>query len=285
MTLSAPDGRRSAAVATLFLLLPAALLLASAFLVPLVRLIGLSLSSPSGRLAPYVELIGNDVYRKVFVNTFSFAVVVTVVALVLAFPLALALTRLSGRAKALLFATVLLPLWISVLVRTFAWMLLLEKNGPVNRLLVASGIVDQPLALLFNHVGVLIGMVHVLLPYAVLPIYAALVRIDPMLLRASEGLGASRFTTFRRVLLPQARGGVATAASFVFLLSLGFFITPALLGGARNITLAMLIDGFVEEQLVWPLAGAASVILLAATLAVLALAGRALSPARLADAA
>jgi ABC-type spermidine/putrescine transport system permease subunit I len=221
----------------------------------------------------------------VFFNTFAFALMVTLVALVLAFPLALALTRLGGRAKALLFAAVLLPLWISVLVRTFAWMLLLEKNGPVNRLLIGSGMIDQPLALLFNHIGVLIGMVHVLLPYAVLPIYAALVRIDPALLRASEGLGATRFTTFRRVLLPQARGGVATAASFVFLLSLGFFITPALLGGARDITLSMLIDGFVEEQLVWPLAGAASVVLLVATLAVLALAGRAISAARLAEAA
>jgi len=280
----APGRRRIAAAATL-LLLPAVLLLAGSFLVPLVRLIGLSLSSPAGRLAPYAELIGNDVYRKVFFNTFAFALVVTSLALVLAFPLALALTRLGSRAKALLFAAIVLPLWISVLVRTFAWMLLLEKNGPVNRLLVASGVVDQPLALLFNHVGVLIGMVHVLLPYAVLPIYAALVRIDPALLRASEGLGAARFTTFRRVLLPQARGGVATAASFVFLLSLGFFITPALLGGARDITLAMLIDGFVEEQLVWPLAGAASVILLAATLAVLAVAGKAMSPARLAESA
>jgi ABC-type spermidine/putrescine transport system permease subunit I len=284
MIAAAPGGGRRAASATLFLLLPAMLLLAGSFLVPLVHLVALSLSAPAGRLAPYAELVGNAVYRKVFFNTFSFAVVVTAVALVLAFPLALALTRLGGRAKALLFAAVLLPLWISVLVRTFAWMLLLEKNGPINRLLVASGIVDQPLALLFNHVGVLIGMVHVLLPYAVLPIYTALVRIDPALLRASEGLGATRFTTFRRVLLPQARGGIATAASFVFLLSLGFFITPALLGGARDITLAMLIDNFVEEQLVWPLAGAASVILLAATLAVLAVAGRAMSPARLADA-
>jgi ABC-type spermidine/putrescine transport system permease subunit I len=284
MIAAAPAGNRRAAAATLFLLLPAILLLAGSFLVPLLRLIGLSLSAPAGRLAPYAELIGNEVYRKVFVNTFSFAVVVTVLALLLAFPLALALTRLGRRAKALLFAAVLLPLWISVLVRTFAWMLLLEKNGPINRLLVASGIVDQPLPLLFNHAGVLIGMVHVLLPYAVLPIYAALVRIDPALLRASEGLGAARFTTFRRVLLPQARGGIATAASFVFLLSLGFFITPALLGGARDITLAMLIDNFVEEQLAWPLAGAASVILLAATLAIFALAGRAMSPARLADA-
>jgi len=276
---------RAAVAATWLLMLPALLLLAVCFVLPLVHLIGLSLSSPAGPFAPYADLLGSAVYRTVFFNTFAFAVVVTIVALLLAFPLALAMSRLSRGVRALLFAAVLLPLWISVLVRTFAWMLLLETNGPINRLLLGAGLIGKPLALLFNHWGVLIGMVHVLLPYAVLPIYAALLRIDPGLLRASAGLGAGRFTTFRRVLLPQARAGVLTGASFVFLLSLGFFITPALLGGARDITLAMLIDSFVEEQLVWPLAGAASVVLLAATLAVLAIAGRSFSPARLAGAA
>ena len=100
----------------------------------------------------------------------------------------------------------LLPLWISVLVRTFSWMLLLERNGPINRVLMGAGLTEQPLPLLFNTAGVTIGMTHVLLPYAVLPIYAALARIDPALMRASEGLGASRLTTFRRVLLPLSRG-------------------------------------------------------------------------------
>jgi ABC-type spermidine/putrescine transport system permease subunit I len=121
---------------------------------------------------------------------------------------------------------------------------------------------------------VLIGMVHVLLPYAVLPIYAALARIDPTLIRASEGLGASAATTFLRVLLPLSLRGVATAATFTFLLALGFFITPALLGGASSITLSMLIDGFVSDRLDWPLAAAASVVLLVAALAVVAVAGR-----------
>jgi ABC-type spermidine/putrescine transport system permease subunit I len=274
-----------ATAATWLLLAPSLLLLAGCFLLPLAHLGALSLSSPEGPFATYAALLGGEVYRKVFLNTFGFAVVVTSVTLALAFPLALALTRLGPGARAPLFAAVLLPLWISVLVRTFAWMLLLEDHGPINRLLLGAGLIGHPLALLFNHWGVLIGMTHVLLPYAVLPIYAALARIDPALLRASEGLGASRAMTFRRVLLPGARGGVATGASFVFLLSLGFFITPALLGGARDITLSMLIDSFVEEQLVWPLAGAAAVLLLAATLVVLALAGRALAPARLAGTA
>ena len=117
-------------------------------------------------------------------------------------------------------------------------------------------------------------MVHVLMPYAILPIYAALVRIDPALLRASDGLGAPGSRRFRRILLPLSARGVMTAATFVFLLSLGFFVTPALLGGAKSTNLSMLIDNFVSEQLVWPLAAAASMILLAGCLAVIALAGR-----------
>jgi ABC-type spermidine/putrescine transport system permease subunit I len=120
----------------------------------------------------------------------------------------------------------------------------------------------------------MIGMVHVLLPYAALPIYAALVKIDPALLRASEGLGASGITTFRRIVLPLATKGIATAATFTFLLSLGFFITPALLGGAKSTTISMLIDTFVNERLAWPLASAASIILLALALGVIAIAAR-----------
>jgi ABC-type spermidine/putrescine transport system permease subunit I len=259
---------------TALLLVPALLFLGATFLVPLARLFMLSLSSPEGVFAAYREILGDDIYQRVFLNTFTFAVLVTAVAIAIGYPLALALTRLSPGWRGALFACVLLPLWISVLVRTFAWMLLLERNGPVNRFLVASRLVDGPLPLLFNHAGVLIGMVHVLLPYAVLPIYAALARIDPALSRASEGLGASRLTTFRRVLLPLSLRGVATAATFVFLLSLGFFITPALLGGSASMTLSMLIENLVNERLAWALAAAASVVLLGASLLVLAAASR-----------
>jgi ABC-type spermidine/putrescine transport system permease subunit I len=258
----------------LLLALPALAILSAAFVWPLAKLALLSLSAPAGPLAAYWEILGDGIYRHVFVNTFVFALVVTVVALVIAYPIAFALTRLSFGWRALLFACVLLPLWISVLVRTFSWMLLLEKNGPINRLLIGSGLIDTPLPLLFNSAGVLIGMVHVLLPYAVLPIYAALIRIDPALLRASEGLGASPVTTFRRVLLPLSARGIATAATFVFLLSLGFFVTPMLLGGSGNLTLSMLIESLVNERLNWPLAAAGSIALLAASLLILAIAGR-----------
>ena len=259
------------------LLAPAVLIAVLAFLVPLARLVALSFSAPAGPFVAYAQLLGDDIYARVFANTFFIAVVVTVVALVIAFPVAFALTRLASTWRGIVFACVLLPLWISVLVRTFSWMLLLERNGPINRFVVASGLAGEPLALLFNHTAVLIGMVHVLLPYAVLPIYAALVRIDPALLRASEGLGASGLTTFLRVLLPLSLSGVATAATFTFLLALGFFVTPALLGGASSLTLSMLIDGFVSDRLDWPLAAAASVVLLTAALAVVVVAGRFIS--------
>lgn len=259
------------------LVAPAVLIALLAFTVPLARLVGLSFSAPAGPFAAYAHLLGDDVHARVFANTFVIAFLVTVIAILIAFPVAFALTRMARGWRAVVFACVLLPLWISVLVRTFSWMLLLERNGPVNRLVVASGLSDQPLSLLFNHTAVLIGMVHVLLPYAVLPIYAALVRIDPSLLRASEGLGASAATTFLRVLLPLSLRGVATAATFTFLLALGFFVTPALLGGASSLTLSMLIDGFVSERLDWPLAAAASVVLLCVALAVVVIAGRFIS--------
>jgi ABC-type spermidine/putrescine transport system permease subunit I len=264
----------SATPRALLLALPALAILSVAFLWPLAKLALLSLSAPAGPFAAYHEILGDDIYRHVFVNTFVFALVVTAVALVISYPIAFALTRLSFGWRAALFACVLFPLWISVLVRTFSWMLLLEKNGPINRVLIGSGLIDTPLPLLFNSTGGLIGMVHVLLPYAVLPIYAALIRIDPALLRASEGLGASPVTTFWRVLLPLSARGIATAATFVFLLSLGFFVTPMLLGGSANLTLSMLIESLVNERLNWPLAAAGSMVLLAASLLILAFAGR-----------
>ena len=273
--MSAAGRQRAARVAvTALLLTPAMAIVAFGFVAPLVRLALLSFSAPAGPLAAYRELASVDVYRVVLKNTVVLALVVSAASLVIGFALAFMLTRLEAAWRAIVFACVVLPLWISVLVRTFSWMLILERNGPLNRFVMALGVVDHPLPLLFAFPGVAIGMVHVLLPYAVLPIYAALLRIDPALLRASDGLGASRAATFWRVLLPLSARGLATAATFTFLLSLGFFVTPALLGGPSNTTISMLIDSFVNERLDWPLAAAASMVLLAMALATIGVAGR-----------
>jgi ABC-type spermidine/putrescine transport system permease subunit I len=262
------------AVFAALLLAPALLIITAGFVAPLIRLAILSVSASGGPWAAYRELVTVDVYRIVLRNTVVLALVVSAVSLVIGFVLAVALMRLKAGWRGTILACIVLPLWISVLVRTFSWMLILERNGPLNRFLMALGITDQPLPLLFAFPGVAIGMVHVLLPYAVLPIYAALTRIDPALLRASDGLGAPRRTTFLRVLLPLSARGLATAAIFTFLLSLGFFVTPALLGGPSNTTIPILIDSFVNERLDWPLAAAASMTLLAMALVVVGMARR-----------
>ena len=270
----ARDQRMARMGVTVALLAPATLFLAAWFAWPLVQLLGLSLSSPEGMLAPYRELAESRVFRTVFLNTLQLALVVTAICTVLAYPAAWLLTRVRGVWFSLALYCVLVPFWISVLVRTFSWMLLLERNGPVNSALVGLGLVERPLRLLFNDFGVHLGMVHVLLPYAILPVYAAMLKIDGRLLMASDGLGAGRAATFFRVYLPLTMPGVKAGAAFVFLLALGFYITPALLGGPQNLTAAMLIDSFVNERLVWPLAAAASFVLLGIVLAVLVVSAR-----------
>ena len=266
--------RTARALMTFGLMAPALVFLAAWFLWPLLQLLLLSFRGPEGTFSTYVALIESTVFRAVFMNTLQLALVVTVICTLLAYPAAWLLTHVRGGWFSLALYCVLVPFWISVLVRTFSWMLLLGRNGPANSFLMQIGAIDHPLKLLFNDFGVYLGTVHVLLPYAILPIYSAIIKVDPRLLQASDGLGASGLSTFLRVFLPLTLPGVWAGAAFVFLLSLGFFITPALLGGPHNLTAAMLIDSFVNERLVWPMASAASFILLFIVLAVLLIVSR-----------
>lgn len=259
---------------TILLLAPAIVFLLLCFIVPLARLFSLAFTDEGGAFATFGMLAESDVYRRVMVNTFVVAFVVALITVVLAWPVAYVLTKLKGFWFAFALYGVLFPFWISVLVRTFSWMILLERNGPINRFLLALGVTDKPLSLLFNDTGVMIGMVHVLLPYAILPLYGAMLRIDQRLLMASDGLGAGLFDTFRRIYFPLCLPGLIGGATFVFLLSLGFFITPALLGGSNAITLSMLIASFINDRLAWSLAAAGSMILLVVVLALLAMTAR-----------
>jgi len=261
-------------IETACLLAPALVVLALVFVVPLARLFSLAFTDPAGPFATFETLAGSPVYRTIAVNTLLMAFAVTFICALLAWPVSYVLSRLKGRLFGLALYGVLFPFWISVLVRTFAWMLILERNGPVNRFLMALHLTDHPLALLFNNTGVLIGMVHVLMPYIILPLYSAMVRVDRRLLLASDGLGASLLDTFRRVYFPLCLPGLAGGATFVFLLSLGFFITPSLLGGSNAINLSMLIASFVNDRLAWSLAAAASMVLLAAVLLIIAAAAK-----------
>jgi ABC-type spermidine/putrescine transport system permease subunit I len=251
---------------------PALLLLFVFFLYPVVRMLGYSIEG--GTFEWYAKALGEGLYLQVFVNTFEIAFWVTLICLVLGYPLGFLLATTTPGWATIGFIFVLLPLWTSVLVRTYAWMVLLGRNGVFNRAMLEAGLIADPIPMLNNFSGVLIGMVHVLLPYMVLPIYGAVRRVDPSLVSAAEGLGASNARIFRRIYLPLTLPGIFAGAVIVFVLSLGFYITPALLGGGRVMMLAVMIEQQVHQTLNWPFAAALSASLLVVTLAIYAAAQR-----------
>lgn len=252
--------------------IPALVLLGVFFLFPVARFLGFSIEA--GTLDWYAQALGKELYLRVLWDTFEIAALVTLFCLLLGYPLGFLIATTTPFWATVGFIFVLLPLWTSVLVRTYAWMVLLGRNGVLNRMLLDAGVIATPLPLLHNFTGVLIGMVHVLLPYMVLLIYGAVRRLDPAVVQAAQGLGASTWRVFWRIYVPLTMNGIFAGCVLVFVLSLGFFITPALLGGGRVIMIAVLIEQQVRETLNWPFAAALSAVLLAATLAAYAVAQR-----------
>ena len=244
------------------LVLPAVLLFSAVYLYPLSRLVAWSFFTPAPSLRHYRALLAEPAYLTAFANTVTLSVSVTVTTLVLGYPVAYLMTTLSPRARAVVLACVLVPFWTSILVRTFAWMVLLGRNGLLNGALVALGLVTSPVALIHNALGVQIGMVHVLLPLMILPLYSVMVRIDAAWLRAARSLGAPPRQVFLHVFLPLSLPGIGAGCALVFLSSIGFFVTPALLGGPKQITIAMLIDLMINDLLNWGLGAALALMLL-----------------------
>jgi ABC-type spermidine/putrescine transport system permease subunit I len=236
------------------------------FLLPVVRLLLLSIEG--GTLGHFQKAVTGELYVTVFLETFRIAAIVTLISLLLAYPVAYVLSTASPRWVVVGLVFLMLPFWTSILVRTYAWMILLGRNGVINQGLLALGIVDQPVAMIYNTTGVIIGMVHVLLPYMVFPIYSAMLRVDRDLLLAAEGLGASGWSVLWRVFLPLTMPGVIAGTALVFILSLGFYITPALLGGGKVIMIAVLIEQQVRQFLEWGFAAALSILLLTAAVLV-----------------
>jgi putative spermidine/putrescine transport system permease protein len=256
-------------------LVPALLVLLVLFVYPLYGILARSVYKGGAyTLDAYRQVFRVSVYLTVVGLTFRTAAVVTLLCLALGYPLAYVLARVRPQLARLLLIVVILPFFTSIIVRTYAWMVLLGRNGLVNQWLVALGLAERPLPLLYNQAGVLIGMSYILLPFMVLTLFSVMRGIDPALVRAAHSLGASRFQAFRRVFLPLSLPGVAGGALLVFILSLGFFITPALMGGPGDIMIAMLIEREVEITLNWSFASALAVILLALTLAGFALYSR-----------
>lgn len=205
------------------------------------------------------------VFIDVLARTFWISAVVALLCAVLGYPLAYVMAGLPERYANLLLILVLLPFWTSVLVRTTAWMVLLQDRGLINELLTRLGVIAEPLELIYNRSGVYIAMTHVLLPYFVLPLYGVMKRVPPATMRAALSLGATPAQAFWRVYFPQTRPGVAAGALIVFILGLGYYITPALVGGAADQMISHFIAFYTNQSLNWGMAAALSLLLLFAT--------------------
>ncbi|MDA0701941.1 MAG: ABC transporter permease subunit [Proteobacteria bacterium] len=238
------------------------------FIYPVAQLLWLSVVDKGGDLTTmhYAKLFASTTYARVIGITFRIAAWTTLLSVLAAYPVAYLLSTSSERIRNNLLLWVLMPFWTSFLVRTFAWMVLLGRNGTINDLLQRLGIIDAPAHLIYNFAGVMIGMVHALMPLCVMTMLAVMRNIDSNLPRAAATLGARGGQSFWRVYFPLSIPGVASGALLVFIVSLGFFITPALLGSGREIMIAQVIIEQIEELLNWSFAGAVAVLLLATTL-------------------
>lgn len=210
-------------------------------------------------------------FSDILVRTFQMSAVVTVIALLMGYPLAYWLSTLSERKANMLLILVLLPFWTSVLVRIAAWIVLLQNNGLVNRLLMWSGLTDTPMPLLFNRVGVIIAMVHILLPFMILPLYSVMKSVPANYMRAAVSLGSAPLAAFFRVYLPQTYPGVGAGALLVFITCIGYYVTPALLGGAGDQMLSYYVAQYTNVEVNWGMACALGGVLLTATLVLYAL--------------
>ena len=259
------------------LVLPAVGFLVVFFLAPLVLMSIRSVTDPVGAgLSNYERFFTQEAYLHVLTNTFWIAFISTVTCLVIGYPFAYLMTVVPGRVAGLLLIAVLLPFWSSLLVRTFAWQVILRDTGIINTFLIDLGLISEPLTLIRTTGGVILGMSHILLPFMVLPIYAVMRRIDPEYGRAAANLGAPPVSAFLRIFLPLSLPGVVAGSLLVFVLALGFYITPALLGGLRDQMISQVIVQQVQQRLDWGFGTAMSVLLMVITLVILFIASRAI---------
>ena len=252
---------------TWLLLAPAVLFLLFFFGYPVARLLGLSIFDPEFTLRNYEAALTAPVYVYVLQTTLKISIETTLLCLVLGYPLAYVLSTARERVRNLLIIAVVLPYFTSILVRSYAWLVLLGRHGILNEAMIGLGVVDHPVRMIYNTTGVVIGMTHIMLPIMVLALYSVMRGIDMNLVKVSDSLGASRTQTFLRVYFPLSLPGVGAGCLLVFIFSVGFYVTPALLGGLRDTMLAMLIATQIQELLKWGFAGALSLILLVVTLA------------------
>lgn len=254
-----------------WLIVPPAVFLLLFFVWPIVRVVMRGFTDPSLGLRNYRQVLSAGPYLDVLANTVQIATLVTVICLVIAYPLAYVMTRARGWRLQLMTACVIIPLWTSVVIRSYAWMVVFQRGGVLNAALVASGLVSAPVNFVPGAIASNVGMVHIMLPFMVLPLLACMRSIDPSLLRAAGVLGASPGVAFLKVFLPLSLPGISAGTVLVFMMSLGFFVTPALLGGPRDMMAAVLIEQQAGQYLQWGIASAFATVLLVLTLAIYAL--------------
>ncbi|ALG15169.1 ABC transporter permease [Kibdelosporangium phytohabitans] len=277
-TTAAPDpARRNRRTVAGWVLLPAVAVLLVFFFYPLAIIVWRSFTEPAVGLDNYSALFTDGVSVTVLLRTLRTALIVGLATLVIAYPYAYAMTRVSRRMRAVLTVLVLLPFWTSVMARNFAWYLLEQRGGLIDRFFSAIGI--DGVVLLGSVTGVTVAMVQVMLPFMVLPLYSTMSTIDLRLMDAATSLGASRPKSFARVYVPLSLPGVVSGFSLVFIVTLGFFITPALLGSPQQSLVSQVIETRVGDLLDFPGAGALGTVLLVVTLLVLFAVSRVARPA------
>lgn len=244
--------------------MPALLAILIIVFLPIFWLSSFSFYNSAGILSMenYARIFESALYRRTFVVTFQISISVTVICVLLGYPLCYWLTKVSDRTSAILMIFVLVPFWTSVLVRTYAWLVLLQRNGIINSTLMSLDVIREPLQLAHNLTGSIIGMVHIMLPFLILPLYATMRGIDSNLVRAAVGLGSSPRKAFWDVFFPMSLPGLFAGIVLVFILSLGFYVTPALLGGGRVQMLAQRIESTITIYSNWGASSALGVILL-----------------------
>jgi len=249
-----------------WLLMPVLIYLLYFFVYPIFSLIWTSFFDPEITLKHYIRLYQKPVYLKVIFLTLKLSFFCTLLSIIIGYPIAYLLKKVTSNIRNILMIFIVLPFWTSILVRMYAWMVILGREGIINSTLLKMGIISAPLNLLYNTFSVTIGMVHFLVPFMIFSLYSVMNGIDQNTVRAAKSLGAHPFTAFVKVFFPQSLPGVGAGSLTVFILAVGFFVTPALLGGRKNIVISMLIENQVNVNINWPFAAAIAFVLLIITL-------------------
>ncbi len=269
------DARRER-LALMGLSSPALLLVLVVLVIPVGWLFYVSFIGADGQfsLENYQRMTTRKSYARIFQKTFEVSIITTGICILIGYPLAYFLSQLPSRIANICLITVLLPFWTSLLVRTYAWLVLLQKRGLVNEWAIDLGLWDEPLKIVHNMTGTLIGMVHIMLPFLVLPLYGSMRALNRDYLKAASNLGASPMRSFWTVFFPLSTPGLFAGSLIVFVLCLGFFVTPAVLGGGKVIMVSMKIASNIELFVNWGAASALGVVLLVLTMLILWLAAR-----------